>query len=188
MLTPASSFHGLGYRLRGYRAGSSLRSCGSILLTYKQAELQSLSGWAVNTWSRFARQRVCEAFPPNYCPPRTPTSTPALAPSPAPAPAPAPAAAAAPAPAPAPAAIERKNEAAWCWLQCQRCRGLPRCCRGLPRCCGNCQVRGRRRDDVAASDSARHNNNSALPTKLHELSSWDFLHSNSFSFASGTAP
>ena len=96
MLTPASSFHGLGYRLRGYRAGSSLRSCGSILLTYKQAELQSLSGWAVNTWSRFARQRVCEAFPPNYCPPRTPTSTPALAPSPA--------------PAPAPAAIERKNK------------------------------------------------------------------------------
>ena len=42
MLTPASSFHGLGYRSRGYRAGSSLRSCGSILLTYKQAELQSL--------------------------------------------------------------------------------------------------------------------------------------------------
>ena len=34
----------------------------------------------------------------------------------------------------------------------------------------NCQVRGRRRDDVAATDSARHNNNSALPTKLLELS------------------
>eukprot|EP01045_Picozoa_sp_COSAG04_P045961 COSAG04_NODE_16393_length_500_cov_1.159601_1_plen_74_part_01 len=28
VLTPASSFHGLGYRVRGYRAGSSLRSCG----------------------------------------------------------------------------------------------------------------------------------------------------------------
>ena len=85
MLTPASSFHGLGYRSRGYRAGSSLRSCGSILLTYKQAELQSLSGWAVNTWSRFARQRVSEAFPLNYYPPWTPTSAPALTPAPAPA-------------------------------------------------------------------------------------------------------
>ena len=40
-----------------------------------------------------------------------------------------------------------------------------------------------------AADSAHHNNNSALPTKLLELSSWDFLlHSNSFSFASGTTP
>ena len=44
-----------------------------------------------------------------------------------------------------------------------------------PRCWRNCQVRGRRRDDVAAADSARRNNNSALPTKLLELSSWDFL-------------
>ena len=97
MLTPASSFHGLGYRSRGYRAGSSLRSCGSILLTYKQAELQSLSGWAVNTWNRFARQRVSEAFPLNYYPPWTPTSAPAPAPAPAPASAPAPAPASAPA-------------------------------------------------------------------------------------------
>ena len=28
-----------------------------------------MSGWAVNTWSRFARQRVSEAFPLNYYPP-----------------------------------------------------------------------------------------------------------------------
>ena len=41
---------------------------------------------------------------------------------------------------------------------------------------------------VTAAFSAHNNNNSTLPTKLLELSSEDFLHSNSFSFASGTTP
>ena len=136
------------------------------------------SGWAVNTWSRFARQRVSEAFPLNYYPPRTPTSAPAPAPAPAPASAPAPAPAPTPAPAPAPApasassSIERKNEAAG--LSASAAEGCsPHV--AAARCLRNYQVRGRRRDDVAAADSARRNNNSALPTKLLELSSWDFL-------------
>ena len=61
MLTPASSFHGLGYRSRGYRAGSSLRSCGSILLTYKQAELQSLLRKAGLILLIAAAPRIAEA-------------------------------------------------------------------------------------------------------------------------------
>ena len=94
-----------------------------------------------------------------------------------------------PAPAPAPASasssIERKIEAAG--LSASAAEGCsPHV--AAARCLRNYQVRGRRRDDVAAADSARRNNNSALPTKLLELSSWDFLHSNSFSFASGTTP
>ena len=43
-------------------------------------------------------------------------------------------------------------------------------------------------EEVYSREVRVYHNNSALPTKLHELSSWDFLHSNSFSFASGTAP
>ena len=116
---------------------------------YKQAELQSLSGWAVNTWSRFARQRGSEAFPPNCCPPRTPTPTPA--------------------PAPAPDRT-KVSPAAMCRLQWLLvAKPL------LAALLGNLPSSRDWQDVVAAADSALHNNNSALPTKLHELSSWDFL-------------
>ena len=82
MLTPASSFHGLGYRSRGYRAGSSLRSCGSILLTYKQAELQSLLPPKQNS-IRFARSRDfqdCVDDSRNDCAREPPPHEPRLAP------------------------------------------------------------------------------------------------------------
>ena len=75
-----------------------------------------------------------------------------------------------------------------CRLQRQRCQGLLVAKPLLAALLGNLPSSRDRQDVVAAADSALHNNNSALPTKLHELSSWDFLHSNSFSFASGTAP
>ena len=104
MLTPASSFHGLGYRVRGYRAGSSLRSCGSIRLTLQASRASifvGLDGEYLEPFCKAGRER---GFPPSYSLPRTPVPTPAPAPAPAPALAPAPSPSPVVAPSPAAAA------------------------------------------------------------------------------------
>eukprot|EP01045_Picozoa_sp_COSAG04_P006908 COSAG04_NODE_348_length_16121_cov_7.375172_17_plen_175_part_00 len=72
-LGPAGRPAGAVRQLGWYRVPSSIECCWVS------------AGWAMNARSRFARQRVGEAFPLNYYPPWAPTSAPAPAPAAAPA-------------------------------------------------------------------------------------------------------
>ena len=119
---------------------SRLTPCGEFVhdglaahpIHLHQDDLQSLSGWTVNTWNRFARQRVRSAFASPLYYLGAPSPTPAPAPTPAPTSAPAPTPAPAPAPAPRRSPLsslrfERRNPASdrsqplrrW-WLSARR--------------------------------------------------------------------